>query len=341
MINITGDTLTQKITIVAREIIRNSKLAWIKQLANQLKTPSAILSYVKAHVRYRHDPKGDVLYEPDESLKYGCGDCEDYACLVGSLLKAAGYKVALRIVKNSVDHIYSLVFMNGRWIPVDPTPHRGLSDKYINDHFHVVLQGEITNDPNNPIEFVRNDEIGKFIESEAKSIIKKIVLSAIGLSALSGFIDISSTTNKVEVDSNYIPKAGDKLLYYFKPKWYLPDSFEKWILEKAIEYKINNCKILRAYWTQLNGQRRLAIEVQYLGSNKDLGFIGMITAGVIALSMLGLGLAAYFTIDKIYKIIQMPKLNIALKVIPVALLIMSATGFLGKVNKFEKYEHEK
>ncbi len=338
MINITGDTLTQKIIIVAREIIRNSKLSWIKELAKELKTPDAILYYVKTNVKYRHDPKGDVLYEPSESLKYRCGDCEDYACLVGSLLKACGYKVALRIIKNSVDHIYCLAFINGRWIPVDPTPHKGLSDKYINDHFHVVLQGEITNNPNDPIKFVRNDEIDRFLKKEARSIIKKIILSAIGLSSLSGFIDISNSTNKIEVSGDYVPKAGDKLLYYFKPKWYLPDTVEKWILEKAIEYKIDNCKILRAYWTQLNGQKRLAIEVQFLGSSKNLGFIGMITAGVIALSMLGLGLAAYFTIDKIYKIIQTPKLSVALKLMPVAFLIMSATNFLSKV---DKVEHEK
>ena len=86
----------------------------------------AIAGYVKGNVRYTKDVAGlDTYQHPVRTLELGIGDCDDFSSLLCSLLGTVGHRTALKVVqtKNHDDynHIYPLVEIGNKWIPLDLT----------------------------------------------------------------------------------------------------------------------------------------------------------------------------------------------------------------------------
>ncbi|RKX99285.1 hypothetical protein DRP77_13570 [Candidatus Poribacteria bacterium] len=91
----------------------------------------AIFKFVQNAIRYTRDTYGmDTYRRAIRTLQLNMGDCDDQVILLGSLLQAVGYPIALKIVDTTdtppgFNHIYLLVGlppMNPRkWVPLDPT----------------------------------------------------------------------------------------------------------------------------------------------------------------------------------------------------------------------------
>ena len=213
MINLEGHTLQEKAWIVAREIVKNQRNPLLIKLAKELKTPENAYRWVKQHVKYRRE-KGDVLYEPEEILKRGISDCEDLTLLIGSLAKIQGYPVKIRIVENGTRHIYPLVKIGGRWVPLDATPHANIP--YINGvpkGYRIVVDGLVSDEGLSGLSPQFKKAVVTGAGVAVGSTVAKLALKAIGLSGLS---------ETIEVGPDYVPRVGDHLLFYFKPKWYIP-----------------------------------------------------------------------------------------------------------------------
>ena len=76
-------------------------------------------------------------------------NCDDFTILLDSLLASIGYPVGARIITASPDkgfhHIYSLVKVKGRWIPLDPTNKRfkiGQEPRYYKKKDFQFILGE-------------------------------------------------------------------------------------------------------------------------------------------------------------------------------------------------------
>jgi len=310
MINLEGYALKEKAWIVAREIAKNQRDPLLVRLAKELKTPENAYRWVKKNIKYRKE-KGDILYEPEQTLKRGVADCEDLTLLIGSLAKIQGYPVKLRIVKNGTRHIYPLVKIRGQWTVLDATPHS--NTPYINGvpkGYKVVIDGLVSDEELSGF----NSQFGKAMVTGAGvaigSSVAKLALKTIGLSGL------SETT---EVGTDYVPKAGDHLLFYFKPKWYIPNKIEEWILKKVIKRKVPNCRIVRAFFKKENGIQYLVVEV-VITRSESLGAI-VVTILAITGALLAGGLATYFTLDRVEKIVEKPQIAWFMEMLPIALII--------------------
>ncbi|MDO9517363.1 MAG: transglutaminase family protein [Methanosarcinaceae archaeon] len=115
----------------------------------------AIFDYVKENIQYISDPRGgDYWSPPNETLKIGAGDCDDYAILMSSLVEAIGgttriyltdtHAFAAVYIGNDTDHIdrivdgigqyygpvavYYSTDEYGSWLMLDPT-----SSLYVGD----------------------------------------------------------------------------------------------------------------------------------------------------------------------------------------------------------------
>lgn len=313
MINIEGFTLPEKAWIVAREIVRNKHNPLMVRLAKELGTPENAYRWVKEHIKYKRE-NGDILYEPDEILKSKTADCEDLSLLIGTIAKIQGYPVKLKIVKNGTRHIYPLVKIKNKWVVMDATPHRHIP--YINGTpigYKTVVEGIVDDNLSG-----FNVDLKKSIITGAGvaigSTIAKIALSKIGLNGLMDF-----NKKVIEVGGDYIPKEGDHLLFYFKPKWYIPDAIEKWILKKVVKKKVPNCRIHSVYFKNINKIKYLVVDV-IIVADKNLGAL-VVTILAIAGALLAGGLTAYFTLDKVEKIVEKPQIAWFMEILPIALAI--------------------
>lgn len=86
----------------------------------------AIFDWVKKNIRYIGDVRDrDSYHTAERILSLRAGDCDDFTILICSLLGSIGYECGLRIVSNSpfrdFHHIYALINVNGKWIPLDGT----------------------------------------------------------------------------------------------------------------------------------------------------------------------------------------------------------------------------
>jgi len=319
MINIKGKSLHEKAWIVAREIIKNSHTPLIQRLASQLKDPETAFKWVKSHIRYQKED-GDVLYEPEELIERGFGDCEDLTLLIGSIAYAQGYPVRIRLVKNATRHIYPLVKISGKWKVLDAVPSRIPFIGGVPKGYRIVVDGIVKEEGLSGAEspFKKAVFWGAGIAvgaTFAKSFMKKL-----GIGPLSGL-----PFERVEVPFSYVPKEGDHLLYYFKPKWYIPSVLEKWIVKQIVKRKLKNASIERVYF-QKNKEKYLIVEVR-VGS-ESLGALAL-TAVAIGLAILAGGLMMYFTLVKIEKIVEKPQVSFIMKALPVALGLYAVAKIIG------------
>ena len=90
----------------------------------------AIFRWVQQNVRFVNDPWGvETLTEPWHLIndEFPSEDCDGLSTLFNSLCAAAGYNTAFRTIKaeranpNEFTHVYSVVEINGKWVPADPS----------------------------------------------------------------------------------------------------------------------------------------------------------------------------------------------------------------------------
>ncbi len=340
MINIDGLSLVDKARVVAHEIIKDSTTPLVLSLKKQIKTLNNIVPYLDSKAHYRLE-QGDTLSEPYDILRYKGYDCEDDTLFIGTIARAMGYKVEVRIVSNGTNHIYALIYDNkhGRWITIDPVPK---PPSYILNKYHTVVQGEVTNNLNNPIIGVKGfsyNPIGlpdttwklalqhpNFTRTELISDIAK----STRLSNLSGF---NSTPKSVKIGDNYVPEAGDTLKFYYNTIKELPLSIDEWIRKKIISHKNpqfdiisvtnENDSTLNNSFLQdienfisspiVNKHNFIVVEIR-IKKNSNLGAFMM---AIIAISIVLVAGIGYLTLVKVEKIIDKnPELASSLSLLP-------------------------
>lgn len=89
-----------------------------------------IFKWVKQNVRFVNDVYAvETLQQPWHLVQEPkpSGDCDDLSTTLNTLLSAVGYDTAFKTIKadsrmpNEFSHVYSLVQIDGRWIPLDPS----------------------------------------------------------------------------------------------------------------------------------------------------------------------------------------------------------------------------
>ena len=345
MIDLSKYTLPEKAVIVAREIVKHTHDPVMIELARLLKTPENDLKWVKSHIKYQKE-KGDVLYEPETTFQLGVGDCEDLSLLIGTLAKIQGYPVRLRIIANGTRHIYPIIKVNGEWRAFDATPHGSVITNDlgmpVNAPYHTVIDGLVTDNPREPLENMslsglNMSKIVGAVETglgvAVGSAIGKVLAKKLGIGALSGFGLGSKKIRLIDIPPDYQPQVGDHLLFYYKPKWYLPSWAEKWIVKKIIKHKVPYAKIESANYKKINGHKSLVVEVTII-PDENLGSVTLaITAIAIAAAIIGGGLAAYFTIERIQKIVEEPQMASFLKYTPIAFLVLAGATLLSNFDE--------
>ncbi|TKC93713.1 transglutaminase-like domain-containing protein [Polyangium fumosum] len=84
---------------------------------------AAILKFCQYAIDYVRDPRREVLEDCAVTLMRGFGDCDAKARLFVALCRACGVVARERPVRPEQDfpHILAEVYVNGQWLPVDPT----------------------------------------------------------------------------------------------------------------------------------------------------------------------------------------------------------------------------
>lgn len=107
----------------------------------------AIRNWVATNIQYESDPQkpplririrnwithlnhSDYWHYPEETIKNRKGDCEDFAILLCSLLRAYGYSpeevyVVLGIDSNDTGHAFVVLKEDGKWRYIEPQALRG------------------------------------------------------------------------------------------------------------------------------------------------------------------------------------------------------------------------
>lgn len=84
---------------------------------------TAIFDWVKRNIAFIHDPvQTDTLQEPEVTLRYRAGDCDDHAILVAALAETIGIPSRFLVVGASPDrfeHVLCQVWVRGRWATAD------------------------------------------------------------------------------------------------------------------------------------------------------------------------------------------------------------------------------
>jgi hypothetical protein len=79
----------------------------------------AIGHWVSMNIRYISDPliEGEYIAPPNETLRVGAGDCDDYAVLLATLYRSVGLDAVVGLIDtdddNKVDHATALVYFTG------------------------------------------------------------------------------------------------------------------------------------------------------------------------------------------------------------------------------------
>lgn len=115
--------------LVARILARKVDGEWAVKEKDWEAEVKALFNYVKNAVRYTRDIYAiDTFQRAIRTLQLNIGDCDDQVILLGSMLQAAGYPIALKVVDTKGygwDHIYLLVGLPPispvRWVPLDTT----------------------------------------------------------------------------------------------------------------------------------------------------------------------------------------------------------------------------
>lgn len=116
-----------KIICIATDIVRNvperDKVGEVR----------AIFNWVKNNIRFTEDVYDvETISDPLYTISRGAGDCDDLSILMNSLCAAIGFDTKFKTIKankknpNQFSHVYSLIKVNGKWIPADPSQNVSL-----------------------------------------------------------------------------------------------------------------------------------------------------------------------------------------------------------------------
>lgn len=337
MINLYDMTVKEKINIIAKNIITNSKKEWLIKLANDLKTPENDMSYAMRHVKY--STEGQKLYEPEEILRTGEGDCKAFSLFIGSLAYIQGYPVKLHVIANNTEHMYPSIKVNGRWNNYDAVKLLDdVSSEYIRRHYHTILDGFVTDDINHPIRTSSfaisgiskstDDRLFHSIISGAGfslgSILSNLIVKAF---TIGGFGNTDNNNNMIAVSDKYEPEPNSSMLFYYETKWYIPEIVQKWIIDRLMSTDLSRYygKIERVYEVNQDGVQYMVAQVHF-GYPNEIGQLGFIVAAVAA-AIIGGGLFSFLSLSKVYKIMKSPSFNL----IPYALLAVAGTILIHEV----------
>jgi len=349
MIDISNLTLGQKAKLIAYEIVKHEHDPVMISLARELKTPYNDLEWVKNHIRYKVED--GVLYEPETVFNMGYADCKDMTLIIATLAKIQGYPVKIRVISNHTNHIFPLVKVDGEWIAFDAVPHSGIETTIqgmpINVRYYEIIDGYITDDPKHPLKVDYINTKGVTGLSDKHTLFddfKDAIITGAGVALgstieklIAGAITGFYTYKQVKVSPDYQPKPGDELLFYFKPKWYLPDAIEEYLAKSILKKKIPYVNIVSANYVTKNGHKSLVVDTVVKDNvNNDItGLATIITAGIIAAAIIGGGLLVYYSLEEIDKIVKEPEMKATMTAVPYALLIGAGALLLSElgVNK--------
>jgi transglutaminase-like putative cysteine protease len=115
---VTNGQLVEMVTDAAQ--IAANRIAWPKQLPRD-RAPEIIHHYLRRHVRYKAEPPSmQIVRLPSATVKEGVADCKSTAVFLVAALRAAGWPVALRFIKQGGRSAYSHVYALADGVPVDP-----------------------------------------------------------------------------------------------------------------------------------------------------------------------------------------------------------------------------
>jgi len=124
-------TVDQKVKVLIGIIRQAANDKVIKNLAHNfgsyqdgMRDIKSVYDFVKTNISYINEPFGqDNFQYPTFTLRTRFGDCEDHTALLASIFKAQGHNVAIKVVKTGKNryHVYPVVEVNGKWLPVDTT----------------------------------------------------------------------------------------------------------------------------------------------------------------------------------------------------------------------------
>jgi len=354
MINMDGLSLVDKARAIAHEIIIDSTTPLIKAFAKKLKTPYNAEQYLLNNFKYNVAEVEYELFEPSDILRSKIYDCKADTLFIGSIAKALGYKVELRIVSNGTNHIYPLVYHRNlhKWVALDPVPK---PPSYILKRYHTVVQGEVTNNLNDPIIGVvgfSHNPIGipdtswkiaiNHPDFTRQQLISDIAKST-RLSSLSGF-----SSESVEIPNNYVPQPGDILKFYYNTIKELPLSIDEWIRKEIISRKNDQFDIIRVYnvnktpqgstWQDIerffsspivNKNNYIVVEVK-IKKPQSLGAFALAIIAISAVLIAGIG---YLTLVRVEKVIDShPALATSLSILPYIGLGVVALAFMKRLH---------
>ena len=111
---------------------------------NRLAEAAAVFNWARRNIRFTSDTKGvETLRSPDETLRVGIGDCDDFVILICSLLESVGH--TMRIITVASDprdpsiftHVYPEDYIRGRWVALDAARRNPLVGKRPSRIFRV------------------------------------------------------------------------------------------------------------------------------------------------------------------------------------------------------------
>ena len=85
-----------------------------------------LLAFVRDEIRYVRDiAQVETLHDAVTILRTKAGDCDDKAILLAALLGSIGFEhvrfVAAAWSPDQFSHVWTQVFLNGRWVDLEPT----------------------------------------------------------------------------------------------------------------------------------------------------------------------------------------------------------------------------
>lgn len=133
-----------KIRAIADSIMvsKNADGTWKIKERDSIGEINAVYDWVNDNVRYLNDPyKKDIFEYPFKTLELKVADCDGYVTLIGSLLQAIGYPVAVAMTSQSREespgHVFLLVGHPPHnpskdirdWIPIDAITNQPITWK--------------------------------------------------------------------------------------------------------------------------------------------------------------------------------------------------------------------
>lgn len=123
---------------IAQASLAPQTLSTIDLIAQQIKTPESLASFMSEHFRYEDDERlfgeEDYWQTPEEMLNKKIGDCEDFALFAKQILEKNGYETVIFSVYQEDKAHAVAVFRNGNsWGIFDLDDYRSMEGSSLRD----------------------------------------------------------------------------------------------------------------------------------------------------------------------------------------------------------------